>query len=150
MSLQRSCIAELRPELLAQKRCSLAFASRARRSLTFETVFPVSRDRLAHGQPRRGLRLRPPLARAREDPQARAPDRPPNDASASETDPRLRHTRAAPSREATRCPGRSRLTPTRPGLAAGDQQGAGAAPARASSDAKTSAARQEIAPLPAL
>src|SRR5712691_1857155 len=76
MSLQRSCIAALRPELLAQKRCSLAFASRARRSLTFETVFPVSRDRLAHGQPRRGLRLRPPLARAREDPQARAPDRP--------------------------------------------------------------------------
>ena len=30
------------------------------------------RDRLAHAQPRRGLRLRPPLAHPREDPQARA------------------------------------------------------------------------------
>ncbi|MCA1680248.1 MAG: transposase [Actinobacteria bacterium] len=32
----------------------------------------AGRDRLAHAQPRRGLRLRPPLARAREDSQARA------------------------------------------------------------------------------
>jgi hypothetical protein len=31
------------------------------------------RDRLAHAQPRRGLRLRPSLAHPRKDPPARAP-----------------------------------------------------------------------------
>jgi transposase len=82
-------------------------------------------DRLAHAQPRRGLRLRPPLAHAREAAPARADARrraPPGEAQPG---PRLRKQRAAPTRQGPRRPSRARLPAARPGLAARDQQGCG-------------------------
>jgi transposase len=74
------------------------------------------RDRLAHAQTRRGLRLRPPLTHPREDPQARARDRRPT--PEGKADRRLGYEGAAPTRQAARRTGRARLPPPRPRLAA--------------------------------
>ena len=70
------------------------------------------------------LRLRPPLAHAREDPQARTRDRRRAAQAQAQRGPRLRHQSATPSRHTPRRPSQARLPPTRPGLAA-HQQGHG-------------------------
>jgi len=59
----------------------------------------ASRDRLAHAQPRRGLRLRPPLAHPREDPQARTADPRRAAQGQAQPGPDLRDTSAASARE---------------------------------------------------
>ena len=65
------------------------------------------------------LRLRPPLAHPRKDPQARARNR--RRTPKGQADRRLGHEGAASARQGARRPGRARLPPPRPRLAARDQ-----------------------------